>query len=577
MYTFKQVKKAEKLRVQGAEYKLVVLGNCATQFLAASISGYAKLEGINLHVFDVDYNQIDVQLRDSDSETYQSKPDAVLIYLASHKLYEEFMRFEIEERVLFADEIMSRLETYWDLILCNCKARILQMNFTEINDKVLGNYSAKAQISFTYQIRKLNMLLQERMMQKSNVYPIDLLSVQIGLGNHVFYDPVLYYTAKMPIALNALPYVASAITDVLKALQGKLKKCVILDLDNTIWGGVIGDDGLAGIEIGELGRGFAFTNFQLWLRQLRERGIILAVCSKNEESTAKEPFEKHKEMILRLSDISIFVSNWEDKASNIKMIQKKLNIGMDSLVFIDDNPFERNLVRTMIPEVTVPELPEDPARYLIYLQELNLFETIVFSDEDKNRTGQYQAEFKRNELKQSFSSIDGYLKGLEMIGEAKAFQQLDYPRIAQLTQRSNQFNLRTIRYTEDDIQRMAEDDRYLTFSYTLQDKFGDHGLIAVVIMEKISKKEVFVNTWIMSCRVLKRGMEGFIVNKMVEEAGKAGFEIIRAQYIPTAKNLMVKDIYKDMGFEMTQEYEYQLCIKQYNRKNNFIKEKLCSE
>ena len=572
MYTFKELKKAAKKEIDAKEIKLAVMGNCATQFFSTSVCGYAKLRGLNLKVLDTDYNQIDAQLLDASSEVYAFEPDNILIWLATDKLYEDFLDMPLGMRSKFADMTMEKLTHYWDLVVKNCGARILQPNFTEIDDKALGQYSAKVDSSFVFQIRKLNYLLEEAMANRKDIYPVDFLSVQIRNGQKSFYDAPLYYNAKMTISLDVLPEVAKAVTDVLSAMEGKIKKCVVMDLDNTLWGGVIGDDGLGGIQIGELGKGHAYWNLQRWLKQLKECGIILAVCSKNNEDTAKEPFEKHEEMVLRLSDISVFVANWNDKASNIRLIRETLNIGMDSMVFIDDNPFERNLVKEMIPEIEVPDLPEDPALYLEYLQEQNYFDTVSFTGESADRTKQYQAEYERRQLQMSFESIDDYLKSLEMVGEAKPFEPVRYARIAQLTQRSNQFNLRTVRYTEDEIERIANDEKYITLYYTLKDKFGDHGLVSVVIMEKVSETEVFVDTWLMSCRVLKRGMEEFIVNGMIRAAKEHGFKTVRAEYLPTPKNSMVKDIYKTMGFTELGDGKYTVDTDAYKEMPNYIKE-----
>lgn len=572
MYSFKELKKNAKKNIDSKEIRLAVVGNCATQFFSTTIQGYAKLEEINLSVFDADYNQIDVQLLDSTSEVYNYNPDSILVWLATDKLYEEFLDTPIAERSEFANLVIKKIEYYWGLINNNSKARILQPNFTEIDDKALGQYSCKVKTSFIYQIRKLNYLLEEAIGNRNDVYPIDLFSIQVQEGQARFYDASLYFNAKMTISMDSLPAVAKAVVDVIKAMEGKIKKCVILDLDNTLWGGVIGDDGMGGIQIGELGKGHAFLNFQRWLKQLKECGIILAVCSKNNEEIAKEPFERHDEMILRLADISVFVANWNDKASNIRMIQESLNIGMDSIVFIDDNPFERNLVREMIPDIEVPELPEDPALYLGFLQQCNYFETASFTGVGADRTQQYQAEYERKKLQMTFNSIDDYLKSLEMVGEAKPFEPERYARIAQLTQRSNQFNLRTIRYTEDEIERIANDSHFITLYYTLKDKFGDHGLVSVVILEKVSDEAVFVDTWLMSCRVLKRGMEEFIVNKMIYTAKEAGFKTINAEYIPTMKNAMVKDIYKTMGFTEIDKGKYTISVESYEEKKNYIKE-----
>jgi len=576
MYSFHQLKKASRQNYcddRGKTTRLAILGNCATQFLATCIKGYANLEKIGIEIFDADYNQIDSQLLDPNSETCNFKPDSILLYLSTDKLYEEYLDKPMEERNGLAQELMDKLEGYWNLISERIGSRILQPNFTEIMDNALGNYGAKADVSFAFQIRKLNFLLQERMTKRRDVYPIDLLGLQLQLGSHAFYDPALYYNAKMPIAMDALPYVAKTITDVIKSMNGTIKKCVICDLDNTLWGGVIGDDGLGGIEIGELGRGHAFTDLQRWLKQLKDYGIILAVCSKNNEDTAKEPFISHEEMILKLSDISVFVANWDDKASNIRLIQETLNIGMDSIVFLDDNPFERNLVRQMIPEIEVPELPEDPSMYLRFLQEQNYFEVASFTGAGSDRTSQYQAEFERKKLQSSFESIDDYLKSLDMVGEAKIFEPVRFARIAQLTQRSNQFNLRTVRYTEDEIGKIANDSNYLTLYYTLKDKFGDHGLVSVVILEKKSEEELFVDTWLMSCRVLKRGMEEFIVNKMIETAKSGGFTKLSAEYIPTPKNSMVKDIYKTFGFTETGKNNYVISVDDYKPRIVYIDER----
>lgn len=572
MYTFRELIKASKDSVTGKETRVAVLGNCATQYFSQAIKGYSALRGINVNIYDTDYNQIDAQLLDNNSEVYEFKPEIIVLWLATEKIYEEFLDISAEERVGFAEYYMNKLENYWDLISRNIGSKVLQPNFTEIDDKAYGNYSCKVEGSFVYQIRKLNYLLSERMQAGKNVYPLDFLSIQIQLGKNNYFDPTLYYNAKMPVALNSLPYLAGAVSDCIAALAGKVKKCIVLDLDNTLWGGVIGDDGLGGIEIGELGRGHVFTNFQRWLKQLKDCGIILAVCSKNNEDTAKEPFEKHEEMVLRLEDIAVFVANWEDKASNIRLIQETLNVGMDSIVFVDDNPFERNLVRQMIPKIEVPELPEDPALYLDYLQQCNYFEIASFAGSGKNRTKQYQEEYERKKIAGSFSSIDEYLESLEMVGEARPFDSGKYSRIAELSQRSNQFNLRTIRYTEDDIARIASDKEYVTFYFTLRDKFGDYGLVSAVILKKVSAEEAFIDTWFMSCRVLKRGMEDYIINTVIEIAMQKGIKLIRAEYIPTPKNKMVQDIYLQKGFASDEVNKFFIKTEDYTKKKTYIKE-----
>lgn len=572
MYSFKELRKASKLSVSGKEIRVAILGNCATQFFATSLLGCAKLSSLNISVFDADYNQVDAQLIDSSSEVYQSQPDVIILWLATEKLYEDFLDLSLSEREDFADSYISKIENYWELVRKNTNAKVIQFNFSEFNDYVLGQYSSKVKSTFTYQLRKLNYLLEEAMNRNANVYPVDILAIQIQLGQDVFFDAKYYYNAKMNVSTNALPYVANAVTDVLKSMLGKLKKCIVLDLDNTLWGGVIGDDGIHNIEIGELGKGHAFTNFQRWLKQLKEYGIILAVCSKNDEEIAKEPFVNHEEMILKMEDISIFVANWDDKATNIKKIQESLNIGMDSIVFVDDNPFERNLVRELLDGIEVPELPEDPACYLEFLQRCNYFDTVSYTGVGSDRTKLYQAEFERKKSEALYASLDEYLESLKMVGYAGPFEKSRYSRIAQLTQRSNQFNLRTVRYTEEDIKQISESDEYITLFYTLKDKYGDHGLVGVVIMKQISDEELFIDTWLMSCRVLKRGMEEFIVNKIMKTAKENGYKKVSAEYIPTNKNKMVQDIYSKMGFDLLSDNKYEIIVNNYVNRSTYIKE-----
>jgi FkbH-like protein len=552
MPAFVALKKNLKKDMAGlTAVQAAILGDCATQHIATALRAWGYEAGLRYEVLDTDYNQIDAQTMDPASELYEHAPSSVIIANCTDKLFDAYCACPLDARQDFAVNYCQRMVAVWQRITANCKANILQFNFPAWDDRIFGDFGSKTPDAFSYQLRKLNFLLAEAAAAHKNVFLVDVDGLQSRLGEENVRDSKMYCIAKMPFKTDFLPHLAKAITDTVLAAGGKFKKCVVLDLDNTLWGGVIGDDGLDGIQIGELGLGHAFSAFQSWLKELKNRGIILCVCSKNNEPAAKEPFEKHPEMVLRLEDISVFVANWEDKAGNIRHIQQVLNIGMDSMVFLDDNPFERSVVRSLVPEITVPELPENPEDYVDYLRSLNLFETASYSVEDRNRTQQYRAEAERISLQQSCTDYDSYLEGQEMIAEAKPFDSFHFPRIAQLTQRSNQFNLRTVRYNEQQIASIAEDDRYVTLYFTLRDKFGDHGLISVVIMEKQEEK-LFVNTWLMSCRVLKRGMEEFIVNQMVSTAKALGFKTVEGEYLKTLKNAMVARIYEKLGFTEVQ-------------------------
>lgn len=571
--TFQQLKKLSKTDASALpQYSLAVLGDCATQHLATALRGYGVSAGIRLNVFDADYDQIDAQVMAPDSELYRFAPQGVLLQMCTEKLQEAFYDRPPEARASFAEDTYARIRQIWSRIGSRIPATVLQCNFPLIDDGVFGQFGNKTEQSFLFQQRKLNYLLMQGCQEAKNTFLIDLDALQTALGRSTFADPKLYYVAKMPISLAALPAAAKLVVDVVRSLQGAVKKCLVLDLDNTLWGGVIGDDGLSGIQIGELGTGHAFSDFQKWLKELKNRGILLTVCSKNNEDTAKEPFEKHPEMVLRLEDFSMFVANWEDKARNIRTIQQSLNIGMDSMVFLDDNPFERELVRTMIPEITVPELPEDPALYLQYLRGLDLFETASYSREDAGRTEQYREKAQRAAFEAAFQSYDDYLEALQMRASAAAFDPFHYPRIAQLTQRSNQFNLRTVRYTEAEIEALAQDDSRIGLYFTLKDKFGDHGLISVVVLEKQPEDTLFISEWLMSCRVLKRGMEEFIVDKILSVAAQQGFRRVVGEYIPTPKNAMVKDLYEQLGFARLENGRFQAEASGFPYHKTFITE-----
>lgn len=572
MYTFKELKRILKSDHSNLpKIKVALLGDTATQFLATAIKGMGVDRGYNIDLFESEYNQVERQFMDPTSDLYDFDADYIIVFQSTHKLNEKYSLSSVSDQGNIAEERLDFVRTI-------CQAtdkRIIYFNYPEIEDTIFGSYANKVTSSFTYQIRKLNYELMNLAQAIPNLFICDISGLQNKFGRDYMFDAAVYTSTEMILSLDAIPYVASRVMDIIAAAQGKFKKCIILDLDNTLWGGVIGDDGLEGIQLGHgLGIGKAFTEFQMWIKKLKDRGIIVCVCSKNDEDKAKEPFEKHPDMVLKLDDIAVFMANWETKVDNIRSIQKILNIGFDSMVFIDDNPFERNIVKENIPEITVPDMPEDPAEYLEYLYSLNLFETAAYSVADKDRTKQYQVQAERAQFSRSFTNEADFLKSLNMVSNVSGFTKFNTPRVAQLSQRSNQFNLRTVRYTEADIETYAKDENVIDLSFTLEDKFGDNGLICVIIMKPLDKDTLFVDTWFMSCRVLKRGMENFTLNTMVSRARALGYTKIKGEYIRTPKNNMVADHYKDLGFMQISgddnQKEYHLDIDTYQEKECYI-------
>jgi len=533
--------------------KLAILADSSTQFLAKAIKGFGVENEISFEIFETDHNQVEMQVYDGSLDLYKYNPDFIIIFYSSKKVIKEFYTHDKKGKANFADEFVVKCTTIISTLNSSLQSKIIFFNIPELNDNVFGNFANKTDLSFLYQAKKINLELMKLAHNNASLFILDLNSLQSFYGLPFSFDPKIYVTTDSVLSLDILPAVSKNIMDIIKAINGSFKKCVIVDLDNITWGGVIGDDGIEGIQIGELGIGKAFTEFQLWIRELVRRGVILAICSKNDEAIAKEPFLKHPEMILRMEDVSVFVANWENKVDNILYIQQVLNIDFDSIVFLDDTPFERNQVKNAIPGITVPDLPEDPADYVQFLSELNLFETSSINEDDEKRTRKYQEESQRIEFKKTFANEDGYLETLNMSSEVKPFNKFTIPRIAQLTQRSNQFNLRTIRYTEDDVAKISGSDKYVTFSFTLKDIFGDHGLVSSIILKK-EKENLFIDTWIMSCRVLKRGLEEFAMNTIIDYAKSAGYSNLVGEYIPTKKNMLVKDHYQKLGFVINGSY-----------------------
>lgn len=567
-------KKAKQMLPDKPTVKLALLGDTATQLLATGIQGMGIERGYNIDLLEAEYNQVERQFMDPTSDLYQFDADFIVVFQSTHKLGEHHSALPTEQQTNLAEERLQFVAG-----ICSNPAlaskKIIYFNYPEIEDTVFGSYANKVDSSFTFQIRKLNYELMRLSQQFPNLFICDIAGLQNKLGRDQMYAANVYTSTEMVLSIDALPYVASRVMDVVCAIKGQFKKCLILDLDNTVWGGVIGDDGLEGIQLGHgLGIGKAFTEFQMWVKKLKQRGIIICVASKNNEETAKEPFEKHPDMVLKLDDIAVFQANWETKVDNIRTIQQILNIGFDSMVFLDDNPFERNMVRENILGITVPELPEDPAEYLEYLYSLNLFETASYSNLDKDRTKQYQVEAKRVSLSKTFTNEADFLKSLNMVSVVNGFTKFNTPRVAQLSQRSNQFNLRTVRYTDADIEALANDPSVINLCFTLEDKFGDNGLIAVVIMKPQDKETLFVDTWFMSCRVLKRGMENFTLNTMVEAAKAKGYKRIIGEYLPTPKNKMVELHYPCLGFktiEGVRAAQYELGVNAYMPRECYIK------
>ena len=561
-----QVAPAEDFSVQAKAARLVskipasALGKPVRVALLASstldqFSDLLKLwlafEGFAAEIWIASFDTMHAQVLDKESELYRFQPDVIWLFNTHRDVRIEVALGDTSGVGAAVAAAVAGRTSLWNALKANCSAAILDNNADIPVSDVLGNFAGQAAWSRRNLLRRFNLELAAA--APSGVTIVDFEHLSSEYGKRGWVDRRYWYHSKHAINFQAQGAVAFVGARTIGAMKGLAKKCVVLDLDNTLWGGVIGDDGIEGIRLGVGADGEAYVDIQLWARSLKERGIILAVCSKNEHDIAKDAFERHPDMQLKFDDIAVFRANWENKADNIRYIAETLNIGLDSLVFVDDNPVERNLVRQNLRMVAVPELPEDPAEYLSAIEAELYFETVSFSHEDTERSGFYRDNAARAAQMATFTDQGEYLTYLDQAAEAGDLDRVNLARMAQLVNKSNQFNLTTIRYTESELIHLAAETGSRVRYYRLTDRYGDNGLISVVVLKKIGQDVLEVDLWVMSCRVLARTMEEFIFNDIVEVARALGCSVVVGRFRPTAKNKLVAGLYERLG--LTKESE----------------------
>lgn len=508
--------------------------------------------GMAAEIYEAPFDTVDTEVLNPNSGMYRFKPDVIVVFGAVQALRSKYYATG-SNKAHFAAATLERFSSLWDAIRSKSGTWILQANFAEPYESFFGQFDSRVPETFASMVRAINAGLTEAAEAYTGVLICDIAGVASYVGRQDWFNETLWVHSKTLCSLNCLPYAAKRIADLCQALFVKTVKCVVLDLDNTLWGGVIGDDGVDGIVLSPEGEGEAFLNLQHFLLELKRRGIVLAVSSKNDHDKVLAAFREHPHMVLREEDIAVFAVNWQNKADNIRTIRDTLNIGYDSMVFLDDSPFERNLVREFLPDVSVVELPEDPADYVKILSKYNLFEVTSFTAEDRERSAMYRQEAQRLQVAQSIANLDNYLASLKLEGDISRFDEAHLERIHQLMQRSNQFNLTTRRHTEAELAAYMRDERNaLPLCVTLRDRFGSYGLISAIILT-FEGDEASIDTWLMSCRVLSRGVEQWVMNAVVEAARHREIRTIVGEYIQTTKNGMVRDFFAQFGFQRDAE------------------------
>lgn len=525
--------------------KAAVLGGGTLDNLVDMTRFWLTLRRVQASLYRPDYGTWRQQVLDPASGLYSFAPEIVWLFTGWRDLEgagEGNPAQAIENFRALWGELRRRIPGVF----------IVQNNADEPLERVFGNYDVMLAQKGIAWFRTYNEMLIDAA-REDGVLLFDLAHLAAEFGLRSWHDARYWFLSKHPFAPGLVPAVGYDVAQTLLALKGGSRKCLVLDLDNTLWGGVIGDDGISGVRLGDGADGEAFAAFQDYLKKLAARGVVLAVCSKNDDENAREPFLKHPGMRLRLEDIAVFKANWNSKADNIREIASLLNLGLDSLVFLDDNPAERAHVRAELPMVAVPELPNDPAECPAAIDRLRLFETVTFSEEDVMRSRMYRENTARTEARASSTDLCEYLRDLEMTAEVGTADAFHLPRMAQLVNKTNQFHPTTTRYSETEIAESARRDDCAVRWFALRDRFGDNGLIAVLVLRRDGDAFV-IDTWAMSCRVLSRGMEEFICRELVDLARAAGVKKLRGVYKPTRKNGLVAELYGRLGFSMVETH-----------------------
>jgi FkbH-like protein len=532
---------------------LALLSNFTATQLAPLVDLFLFAAGVEATLYVPDYGTLRQEILDPGSELYRrgggGGPGISTVILAAS--WRDLAHVPVagakrEEAAAAVAREVADCSSSWSTLHVRLGCQVIQNNFDAPPWRTLANHETRDPSGLASHVARVNLALQDAAPPFVTIHDQDHLAATHGRWN--WGDERFFHLAKLACAPECQVDYAHSLASLVAAQQGRAKKCLVLDLDNTLWGGVVGDDGLGGIRLGQGdAEGEAFAAFQRWAKGLRARGVLLAVCSKNDAAIAKEAFERHPGMVLRPDDIASFVANWNDKATNLRSIAEQLNLGLDSLVFVDDNPAERLLVRQLAPEVAVPELAPDPADYVRSVERHRYFQTVAMSEEDWRRADLYRVDAARRSEEAAAGGLEGFLDSLAMVARVAPVDAASLERSTQLINKSNQFNLTTRRYSTADVLRMANDPGWVTLTVSLADRFGDSGLISVVLA-RAEGDALEVDTWLMSCRVLKRGVEQLVSNLLCEAAAARGARVLRGTYVPTAKNGLVAEHYSGLGF-----------------------------
>ena len=555
--------------------RVAVLGGSTTHNIVQALDLFLLHHGIRCEFYESEYAQYWQDAMFPNPELEGFRPDIIYIHTSNRNITRYPLLSDSPEAVdAMLEEEFGRFAAMWDRLAETYACPVIQNNFEYPSWRLMGNREAVDIHGRVNYIARLNLKFAGYAQTHRNFYLNDLNYLSALFGLEQWSDPFFWHMYKYALSLPAIPYLAQSVANIIKSLYGKNKKAFALDLDNTLWGGVVGDDGPENLQVGqETSMGQVYSEFQEYLKAHKQLGVILNVVSKNEMENAMAGLNR-PDMTITPDDLIMIKANWEPKSQNLQDIAHDLSLLPESFVFVDDNPAEREIVRQQLPGTAVPEMGEQPERFIRAIDRMGYFEVTELSADDGARTEMYRQNAARSRLESTFADYGAYLRSLEMRAEILPFSPMYFSRIAQLTNKSNQFNLTTRRFTQAEIQTMAEDGRYITLYGKLSDKFGDNGVVSVVIGE-IKEDRLDIILWLMSCRVLKRDIEYAMMDELAGRCQALGLRTIRGYYFPTAKNGMVRDFYGKQGFDKIEEAPggstvWQLELDGYEQKNHVI-------
>lgn len=526
--------------------KIAILCGSTVGELQDIIELFLLNNGIKPTFWQGDYNRYYEEALFPPNELAEFNPDIIYIHTSIKNIIDFPAPFESDDSCAQKlEHVQAKYEQIWESLYNRFRCPIIQNNFELPQYRVMGNADGWQSGGICSYINQLNFIISRKANEKEYLYINDINYLSSYYGLSKWFNNLDWYSYKYPFARDLIPDVAYNLYNIMKSLWGYNKKSVVVDLDNTLWGGVIGDVGVDNIFIGtESPIGMAYSDFQSYLKKLSQLGVSLSICSKNEESIAKEGFN-HPASILKYDDFIIKKINWENKDQNIYEIAKEINIFPDAIVFLDDNPAERDLVKALLPTISTLNLSR-PEEYVSLLDQAGFFETTILSQDDKNRNDYYRANQQRDAFAKSFTSYNDYLNSLNMVCCIKKFDTA-LERVTQLINKTNQFNLTTRRFAIDEVKEYISQNT-ITFCGSLSDKFGENGIVSC-IMGTIQGDSLHIDLWIMSCRVFKRNLEFAMFDALVKICKKKNLKNIYGYYNKTAKNELVKSFYTSLGFD----------------------------